>query len=810
MIRNYILVAVRNLVRHKFFSAINIFGLAISIAISMAVIMLVADQMMYDRFNTKKDRIYRVTSRGVTNTGEERGGSSVTSTSPMPLRDELLENYTGIEKVARLKRGFGNNWMEVEGQNINVPLAGYFADPEVLSLFEYELEYGDKNTALVNPYSVVITKKAAKKLFKEDNPVGLTIKVGKLGTYTVTGVVKETEQKSHIAFEGLASMATVKSLQQQAGMAADEMDDWTNCWNGWTYILAEPEKSREEIDSYLLEIYKKHIATIEDPETYKTKFGLQPLMDITPGNVINNAIGPTLPWVVVYFFAGLAGVIMLTSCFNFTNLSIARSLTRAREIGVRKATGAARSQIFTQFLIESVVVATCSLALAGLLMFVLKPFMLQLNFARIFRWDLEVNYVVFAIFLVFAIIVGVLAGFFPAVVLSGFQPVKVLKGLNDVKLLSKTALRKILLVGQFTLSLIFILTVIIMYNQLDLFLNKDYGFNMKENIMIQLNETSAPVLKTELLKNSNIKYVSGASHIPAAGTTLGNGFKKQLDEKEWTDLNTFSVDEDYLDNIEVDLVAGRFFSAEAGAGNDKSVVINERAVQAFHFSSPADAIGEELIRPYDSIGLTIVGVVKDYNHGQLMNKIEPLALLYQPDALTLLQVRYTGSFDEAKKSIEKAWATVNPTLKIDYKEVEAEIKFFYNTVFSDIVEVVGFIAALAIIISCMGLLGMATYTTETRMKEISIRKVLGCSARQLVMLLSKVFLKLLMISIMLGIPAAWFINNLWLEFMAYRTNVSFGMISLGVLILLLLGVFTIGSQTLRAAFANPVDNLKNE
>jgi putative ABC transport system permease protein len=774
----------------------------------MAVIMLVADQMMYDRFNTKKDRIYRVTSRGVTNTGEDRGGS-VTATSPMPLKDVLLDNYPGIEKIVRLKRGFGNSWMEVEGQNINVPLGGYFADPEVLSVFEYELEHGDINTALVNPYSVVITKKAAKKLFKEENPVGLTIKVGNLGTYTVTGVVKETDQKSHIAFEGLASMATVKSLQQ-TGISANEMDDWSNCWNGWTYILAAPGKSSEEIEGYLLEIYKKHIATIENPETYKAKFNLQPLMDITPGNVNSNAIGPTLPWVVVYFFAGLAAVIMLTSCFNFTNLAIARSLTRAREIGVRKATGAARLQIFSQFLVESVVVAVCSLALAGLLIVVLKPFMLQLNFARIFRWDLETNYVVFGIFLVFAMIVGILAGFFPAVVLSGLQPIKVLKGINDVKLMSKTALRKVLLVGQFTLSLIFILTVIIMYNQLELFLNKDYGFNMKENIMIKLNETSAPVLKTELLKNSNIKYVSGASHIPAAGTTHGNGFKKQLDEKEWTDLNKFSVDEDYLNNIEVDLVAGKFFSAEAGASNSRSVVINEQAVQAFHFSSPADAIGEELIRQHDSLRLTIVGVVKDYNHGQLMNKIEPLALLYNPDDFQLLQVRYTGSFDEAKKSIEKAWATVNPALKIDYKEVEAEIKFFYSTVFSDIVEVVGFVAALAIIISCMGLLGMATYTTETRMKEISIRKVLGCSDQQLVMLLSKGFVKLLMISIVLGIPAAWFINNLWLEFMAYRTNVTFGMISLGVLLLTTLGGITIGSQTLRATVANPVDNLKSE
>jgi putative ABC transport system permease protein len=317
-------------------------------------------------------------------------------------------------------------------------------------------------------------------------------------------------------------------------------------------------------------------------------------------------------------------------------------------------------------------------------------------------------------------------------------------------------------------------------------------------------------LKTELLKNGNIKVVSGASHIPAAGTQHGNGFKKQLDEKEWTDLNTFSVDEDYLNNIEVDLIAGKFFAAEAGANNGNSVVINERALEALHFSSPQDAIGEELIRRHDSLRLTIVGVIEDYNHSQLMNKIEPLALLYVPQDFTLLQVRYSGSYDEAKKSVEKAWATVNPTLKIDYKEIEEEIKYFYSTVFSDIVQVVGFIAALAIIISCMGLLGMATYTTETRMKEIAIRKVLGSSDQQLVTLLSKGFLKLLMISIILGIPASWFINNLWLEFMAYRTDVTVAMMSLGVIILITLGGLTIGSQTLRAAFANPVDNLKNE
>jgi len=808
MIRNYLLVAVRNLVRHKFFSAINVLGLAISITISMAVIMLVADQMMYDRYNTKRDQIYRIISVGVNEAGEDRGDMNY-ATAPMTLRDELLDNYTGIKTIARLKRGFGNNWMELEGQNVNIPLAGFFADPEVLDVFEYELEHGDPATALVAPYSVVLSKKAAIRMFEDDNPVGQTIKVGTLGTYTVTGVIKQKDQKSHIVFEGLASMSTIPSLEAQAIFRKD-MQDWTNMWNGWTYIVTDKTKSKDEINEQLFAIYKKHIATIQDPETYKAKFVLQHLMEITPGPLLNNSIGPLLPWLFVYFFAGLVGIVMLTSCFNFTNLSIARALTRAREIGVRKVTGAVRFQIFLQFLIESVVVALCSLGIACLLMIILKPVMLQLNFARIFQWDLQANYVVYGVFLAFTVLVGLLAGFFPAVVLSGFQPVKVLKNLSDVKLLSRTVLRKVLLVIQFTLSLFFILTVIIMYNQLELFLNKDYGFNMKENIMIRLNNTSASELKTELIKHNNIRSVAGSSHIPATGMTIGHGFKKDLDEKEWTGINTFFVDEDYLQNMEIGLVTGNFFAPENGKNNERLVVINERAVKDLHYETPRDAIGEEIISQVDSSRRTIIGVVKDYNHSQLVRKIDPLALIYTPTAISLLQVRYSGNRDAAIKTIEVAWRSVNPGLKIDYKDVEEEIKLFYNTIFGEIVHVLGVIASLAISISCLGLLGMATYSTESRIKEISIRKVLGSSSRQLILLLSKGFVTLLTIAIVLGVTASYLINNLWLELLPYRTDVTPAMVSLGVLILFLLGFITIGSQTLRAAFANPVENLKNE
>ncbi|HEX6225832.1 MAG TPA: ABC transporter permease, partial [Chryseolinea sp.] len=474
MLKNYFKTAVRNILRHKFFSIINIFGLAVAMSICMGIMMLVADQMMYDQHNSKGERLYRVLSRPVNNEGKEQGGMD-NATSPMPLRTELLENYSGIEKVVRFKRGFGNSWLEFEEQDVNIPLSGFFADPEALDVFEYQLEHGDPATALDKPFSVVLTKQAARKLFKEEDPVGLTVEVGKDRIYTVTGVMKETSNKSHIVFEALASMSTVNALEAE-GQFSGDLENWTDFWNGWTYIVLSPGKSLPEVEGYLDQLYKKHISAIANPEVYKAKFIVQSLDEITPGPIVNNAIGPSLPWIFVYFLGGFALVILVTSCFNFTNLSIARSLTRAREIGVRKVTGAARWQIFTQFLSEAIVVSLAALALAIALLLIVKPLILELSFAHAFKWDLQANFFVYGIFLLFAVVVGLFAGVFPAVVLSGFHPIKVLKNLSDVKLFSRVKLRKALLISQFALSLVFILSVIVMHNQLKLFMGKDHGF----------------------------------------------------------------------------------------------------------------------------------------------------------------------------------------------------------------------------------------------------------------------------------------------------------------------------------------------
>jgi len=503
-------------------------------------------------------------------------------------------------------------------------------------------------------------------------------------------------------------------------------------------------------------------------------------------------------------------VILLTSCFNFTNLSIARSLTRAREIGVRKVTGAARWQIFGQFISESIVISLLALVLAMVFVVILEPLVLQLNFAHIFRWDLSGNTIVYFVFVLFAITVGILAGFFPAVVLSGFQPIHVLKNLSNMKLFSRMALRKALLVSQFTISLFFILTVLIANNQLHLFTHQDHGFNMNNNIAVKLNNTSAQNLKNELQKHSNITSITAASHLPAAGTSHGNGFKRTQDDPEFINTAYFGVDEDYAVNMNLRLVAGEFFNAQEAATNRNRIVINEVAVNTFRFASPQDAIGQTLVHQADSTEKIVIGVVANYNHRTLTHEIEPLTLQYDPDSYHVLQVGYLGTYEQASQTIEEAWAAVNPGLKADYTEVKSEVNKFYDLVFGDLVKILGFISFLAILLSCLGLLGMATYATETRMKEVSIRKVLGSSDGALVILLSKGFLSMLGLAIAIGIPLAYVVNNLWLELIAYHTVIGPGTISLAVFLLVIFGVLTIGSQTWRAVLVSPVENLKNE
>lgn len=799
MWKNYLKVAFRNLMRYKIFSFINIFGLGVSMALSLVVITLVLDQYKYDRHNSRKDRIYRV------NTLSEK--YKPTATTTMALKEVLLTEVPGVEKAARIKRGFGNMSMMDFKQDVNIPITGYFADPEILEVFELELESGNPATALSEPYSVVLTQETARKLFKNPDPLGETVKVGDQGEYKVTGILKDKpDQKSHLMFEGLASFSTVPSLNAADSTAQNSLESWSSVYEGYLYILLEEGQSNAGVQQQLQQIAKAHYAA-DDPE--KHGFALQSLTNIAMGPDVNNAIGPFLPRIFVIFLGALAAIVMLTSCFNYTNLSIARSLTRAKEIGIRKVTGAKRSQIFLQFISEAVLTATLALAFSWIILILGKPYLMNLRLVQLLRWDFSTSLEVYPYLIGFALLVGLLAGFFPAVILSSLQPIRVLKSFGSIKLLSRFGLRKTLLVMQFAISLIFIVSAILVYRQTDLFLNKDRGFEVEHKVLVKLNQTSAEQLKAELIQQSNVESVSAVSHIPGAGVIMGDEFKVSS-EAEKQEMDYFHVDEDYLSNMGVKLLAGKNFSPQNPESNKTKILINELAVEKFGFGSPSEAVGQVMYRGNDPALHEIIGVVPNYIHRHMLMQDAPMALLYNPEEFSQLQVNYSGSDEAIVATLNATWNKVNPDLKINYQFFEVEMNEMYNVFFGVLGKVVGLVAFLAITISCLGLLGMAAYAAEVKTKEVAIRKSMGASVPEIAWQLSMGFVKLVGIAILFGLPAAWFVNNLWLENMAYRVNIGVGTIALSLLFILVLTVLTVGSQALKAAFINPSTKLRNE
>jgi len=802
MFLNYIKVGLRSLLKNKTFSLINILGLATSMSVCIVIIMLVADQLNYDRHNTKRESIYRInTERNDTN-----DLVNVFATSPLPLAEKITQEYSGVKNATRIHRGFGNAWVNIDN-DVNIPVGGFFVDHNFMDMFEYELEHGNAATALNAPNSVVLTKKAAEKLFDIENPVGEIIKMGEQGEYKVTGVLKDFSTKSHIKFEALASISTLKTLQADSTLTP-AMDSWRNSTAGWVYIELTEGANPEQVKKNLAQI-NQEIYSGTDMEDRNYRFHLQNISDITPGPLLGNPIGPGLPNIFIYFLVGLALIIMLSACFNYTNLTIARSLTRAKEIGIRKVSGANKYQIFSQFISEAVIISLLALVLSLILLVVLKPAFHQLNFATLLQWDLNTSPLVYVVCVVFSIFVGLIAGIFPALLLSSFEPIKVLTSLSGIKLFSKIGMRKALLVIQFTMSLIFIISTSLVYKQLNYMVNANYGFNKDNMINVQLGETNHETFKAELSKYTTIENTAMVSHIPAAGTTYGESIKVNPQDEELS-LSYFAVDEGYIDNLQLNLIAGRNFIASSTDEQKHHVIVNNKTVEKLEFGSPQEAIGKVFLLN-DSIQTEIIGVVADYNHQTMMQQIGPMALRYLPEEYNHVQVRYgEGKREAALADIKSSWEKVNPGKKIDHRNFDEALSEFYDLIFGDLVSIVGMFSFIAIMVACMGLLGIATFTTETRLKEVSIRKVLGATEKNIILLLSRSFMVLLAVAIVIALPVSYFLNSLWLDAIAYRIDMSFSTIALSTLIILVLGALTIGSQTMKAATLNPAETLKME
>ncbi len=797
MFWSYLKISLRSLWRTRFFTTVNVLGLAAGLSICMLIITLIRDQSDYDRFHEQKDRIYRVISHRTSSS------SSSFATAPMVLA-ETLKEYPGVANTVRIRARLG---ADVRYEETTIPLEGIWSEPSFFDVFSFDLAQGDAATALAEPYTVVLSRDAIQKLgMAPAEAVGQVVTLGDYGDFRVTGLLEEPPGKTHLAFEVLASLASLRPLQEQELIYAG-LDRWSDTDHGFVYLLSEQPVAADHFATAFQALSDREYARMNN---YRLDFKLQPLRAITPSRFLENDLLFTVPKVALYFLSFLALVVILTACFNYTNLSVANMLTRSKEVGVRKVTGASRSQLFLQFIGQAVIMAFVSLILAWVLLeIMIIPAFRSLFFTQFFDIDLTVDAPLWGAFLILTLLVGGLAGFLPAFYLSGMQPAQALRSVTGVKLFSKLGWRKVLIGLQFAVSLIFVTTVVILFQQTRFMLQADYGFNKENVINLALQGQDYREVREELLRDARVKAVSGCSVIPASGTNQGNGLRTH-EETELSVTHQILVDEHFLSNLDLALVAGRPFTADNAPDQ---VLINETAARRLGWTEPAAAVGHTFIlgpNAGEERTVEVRGVVKNFHYLELERQIGNLVLQYHPEAVRWANIRVSGDNLSATLSfIEDIWQRFDAVHPVDYVFFDDQVARIIS-VYRDLMKILGFLAMIAILITALGILGIATYSVQTRTKEIGIRKVLGAELPRIVWTVSRGLFLPVAIAIVLALPVAWLLNRLWLQDMAYHIALTIWNMGVGAIGLLLLCALVVGGQALRVAARNPVAALRAE
>ena len=815
MFKNYLKVCLRSLLKNKTFSFINIFGLAVSMSICLLIILMLADQRQYDQFHDDKERIYRIVS-------DRNNDPILTATTPNPLGITLKEDYPIVENSTRLIMGIGG---DITYDQKTMTARGFFTDQNLLDVLSFKLVKGNKHLVLKDSRSIVLTDEFAEKLFGSVDPIGKVISfddrglpyldIGGIdnpavswGEFTVTGVLAKKDYKSHLKFDALISTSTLPSL-----IAEDKMEDrsnnWTYYFNCYTFVKLKEGKTEEELKLALADLTKRKYSEKED---YK-EFALvsQKLTEITPGKFMSNLASFRLPIEAYYFLSFLALVIMISACLNYTNLSIARSLTRSKEVGIRKVTGAFRRHLVWQFLGESIITALFALVIAILILNIMKPAFMSLWINKYLNFNLSENIPVFIIFLFFAIAIGIIAGIVPSLHLSRFKPIQVLKNSEGGKS-GKLGLRKVLTVSQFVTSLFFIVTTILIFRQTKHYVDFEYGFKTENIINIELQGNDFELVSNELSSIPGVTTISASQYLPATGVSYSSSLRKAESEDDFFSMGSIYIHPNFIDNLNLEIVSGQNFNDFNNSNVEKSVIINETAVKTLGFETVHDAVGATVEVEHLDQNVQIAGVVKNFRFRMpwIEENISPFVFRNGSDKFSYVNVKVnTDDLKGLVNEIEKSWAEIDPVHSFEYSYFDEQMANSYQLL-SDVISIVGLFAFLSITIACLGLLGIATFSAERRTKEVGIRKVLGAGEFKIAFLLSKDFIKMLLISILIASPLVYFINNMWLQNFSNRIDYGFGTIFLGTLIMLTLGIITIGSQTLRASKANPADTLRME
>jgi len=803
MLKNIIVTSLRNFFRNKTFSLINLIGLSVSMSLSMLIITIIKEQHSFDNFHNNSDQVYRLN----THLLHSEWGTINLASAPLPLAQVLKDDYSMTENVVRINRQFYRNAIY---SSVNVPLQGLFVDPSFLQVFNFPFEKGDPVTALTNPNGLVLTRQTAERIFGTTDPLGQTLSIKGYGEFTITGVLQELPGKTHFEFEALCSMATLPILEK-SNAVSKSLENWSAFNDNYVYIKMKAGQNTLALEQALSEISKKYSVGLKsEGKDIAYGFYLHPLDKITPGPELSGKMGKGVPAYLLVFLSIMAGIVLLMSVFNFTNLTIAKSLTRAREIGVRKVVGAQRYQVFLQFIGEAVVFSLVALIFSYVFLQFLKTGFTQLSFNQDFAVDLNEDVTLYITFVLFAIGVGILAGVLPATYLSTFQASRVLKDIQNLKVSSRLTFRKILMVMQFTLSIIFVITVMVVQSQMNFMLTADYGIEQKSNINIDLEDVEFETFANEVRMLTGVQRVGGVSN--KLGTWDGGSNNYHVSKNETPLLmHDFYVDDDYLKNLSLTFLAGRNFDPLEQVGREKDIIVNESAIAQLGLQNPNEAVGET-IHTQDTIALRIIGVVKDFHFRPLNNKIGPLALRYSLSNLNYLSVQVHLAQKEATiAAIKSVWKKFDPLHPMEFVMMEQEIDEAYQeTGMQDVVIIMGYSTFLIISLACLGILGMAMYSAQVRAKEVGIRKVMGATIFDVLLLLSKSYLILIGVAILIGVPVSYFGGEFFLQDFPYRIQITPLLLIISVALIGGVSLLIIWSQTIKVAITNPVKWLRHE
>jgi putative ABC transport system permease protein len=797
MIKNLLLVALRNFKKDKWYSLLNVLGLTIGITFSLFLIFYIKDELSYDRYNKKADRIYRIVSYI-----QEKDKNTNWTLTQLPLAPTLKKDFPEVEDAVRfvsrertLFKNGNNNFFETKI---------YYADSTVFNIFTYRFIEGNPAHALNEPNSIVISKTLAEKYFGRNTPaVGKTLKTV-YDLYKVTGVIEDVPKNSHLLFDMLISMSSILKGNQNDGQ-----NNWGN-FNNFTYVLLKPGTNAKAFDKKLVPMYKKYMAPLFAQFNIKMQYGVQPITAIHLHSNLEREPEELGNMSYIWIFSAVAFFMLLIACINYMNLTTARSARRAKEIGIRKVTGSTKKQLVLQFLTESLLTACVAVLLSMLLVIVLLGVFNSLSGKA---FTIHTLLQPFNIVLLVSIILftGLVGGSYPAFYLSAFKPVSILKGsLSNAS--GNVNLRRTLVVLQFSISMIMLICTWVVYSQLSYLRKKDLGFNKDQVMTVTVNTGEDERGKIYAMNNEfrslpGIKMVGTGNCYPGSANIDLNLFTVET-KNGHTDkaIECYGIDENYLGALGIPVVQGRNFSTPSDTLH--SILVNEAMVKHFEWDN---AIGKRVKFPGDTSShyLEVVGVIKDFNQKSLYNPIAPLLLFYSPNSNIIQLKMNPGNIKTSIAKVESTWKKYFPQLPFEYKFLDEDFNSQYAAD-QKRGKIFAAFSILTIIITCLGLLGLTAFTTQQKQKEISIRRVLGASIMQVVTMTTRNYLWLAFIAALIAFPVAYYFMHIWLNIFSYNTGLSVIPFILSAFVIIITASATATFYSAKAAVTNPAKILKTE